>query len=169
MRKILLTSLTVLMVALLTMAWMPVVQATNPTTVSGRWEWMAPVDSLEVTKIADGNLFISAVEIDEFTGTLEGNGMGTFTVVVHPEGFATGNGRTIFTGAVQEKAGTLEIQWTGNTRNDLGYWWFHWVIVSGTGELANLRGQGTGFGPGPAGPGAWGSADLSGKIHFAPN
>lgn len=128
---------------------------------------MAPSASFNVIRVADGNVFISAVELDVLTGILEGTGQGAFTLQVHPEGFATGSGRTLVTVAVLGKSGTLEIQWAGNTKNDLGWWWFEWIILSGTGELANLRGQGIGFGPGPADLDVLGCADTSAKIVFA--
>jgi hypothetical protein len=128
---------------------------------------MAPSAFFNVTKIADGNVFISAVEYDKFTGTFKGNGEGVFTLQIHPEGFTTGQGRTLFTGKVSGKKGTLAIQWVGNTKNEKGWWLFEWVILSGTGKLANLQGQGTGWGPGPAGLDVWGGADMSGKIVFA--
>jgi len=166
MRKMLLTPLIVCMVALLSLLSMPV-HATEPITVSGAWSWIAPSDFFNVIRLADGNVFISAVEIDEFTGTFKGTGEGVFSLEIHPEGFATGRGRTLFTGTVLGKSGTLVIQWVGNTKNDLGWWWFEWVILSRTGELANLRGQGYAWGPGPADLDVWGGVELSGKIVFA--
>lgn len=155
--------------ALLSTLWMPAVNASTPITVSGTWSWMAPSEFFKITKLADGNVFISAVEYDKVTGTLEGTGEGVFTLEIHPEGFDTGQGRTLFTGSVLDNEGTLVIQWVGNTKNDQGWWWFQWTILSGTGKLANLQGQGTGWGPGPAGLDEWGGVELSGKIVFAPH
>jgi len=164
MRKMLLTPLIVCMVALLSTLWMPAVHATTPIPVSGIWSWTASDFSW---KYADGNEFLSAVEHDTLTGTFLGNGEGPFTMVIHPEGFITGRGRTLWTVTVQEKSGTLVIQWAGKTKwNDAEgawWWWFMWVILSGTGELANLHGQGTCWGPGPPG------VEMSGQIHFAPD
>ncbi len=168
-RKMLLALLTVFMVGLLVTPWMPVVQAAKPTTVSGEWCWMAPSASFIVTKVAGGNVFISAVEHDKLSGTLEGTGMGTFTLVVHPAGFNTVKGESHVTVTVEGKSGSLHLGWAGHTMTEQSDWWFHWTILSGTDELQTLRGQGIGFGPGPAGLDLWGCADLSGKIHFAPN
>lgn len=169
MRKMLSATLTVCILALLFTLSMPAVHATPPTPVSGAWSWMAPSDFFNVIRLADGNIFISAVEIDKFTGTFKGTGEGVFTLQIHPEGFNTGQGETLFTGTVLNKKGTLVIQWVGNTKNDLGWWWFEWTILSGTGELANLRGQGKAWGPGPADLDVWGGAELSGNIVFAPD
>jgi hypothetical protein len=129
--------------------------------VSGTWFWWADIVS---QREAGGNLFIYATEHDEFHGTFEGFGEGPFTVVLHPEGFMTGRGRTVFTGTVDGKSGTLVIQWVGNTKT-LGRWKCMWVILSGTGELANLRGQGIGV---ETAAGSY-TLDLSGKIVFAPD
>ena len=128
-----------------------------------------PPGFFNVIRVAGGNTFIYADDDALFTGTFDGTGYDVFTLEIHPKGFATGRGRTLFTGEVDGKSGTLVIQWVGNTKNDLGWWWFKWVILSGTGDLANLRGQGTSWGPGPAGPGVWGGVDYSGKIHFKPD
>ena len=160
MRKMLLTPLIVCIVALLSTLWMPAVHAPKPIAASGIWSWTV---ILYGRREADGNIFISAGEIDTFTGTFRGTGYGEFQVVIHPEGFKTGQGQDLFTGTVLGKSGTCVIKWAGNTNNDLGYWDFMWVILGGTGELANLRGQGTAWGPGPAG------VDYSGEIVFAPD
>ena len=172
MRKMLLIPLIVCMVALLPTLWMPAVYATETILVEGTWSWRtpsmpSPPGYFNVIKVTDdGNVFISADADEKFTGTFDGTAYDVFTMVIHPEGFITGRGRTLFSGTVEGRSGTLVIQWVGNTKNDLAYWWFMWVILSGTGELANLRGQGTCWGPGPAGPGVWGGVDMSGQIHF---
>ncbi len=130
---------------------------------------MVPSASVDVIRVAGGNMFISATEDEVWTGTLAGTGLGAFTLVVHRAGFETVKGESLLAVTVAGKTGTLEIGWAGNNKNDLGVWWFHWTILRGTGELENLRGQGTGFGPGPAGLDIVGCADLSGKIVFAPD
>jgi hypothetical protein len=158
MRKMLLIPLIVCMVALLPTLWMPTVHAAPPISVEGTISWW-PSDII-VTKLADGNVFISAVAHETFTGTFEGTAEDPFTMVLHPDGFYTGSGRPLFIGEVNGKEGTLEMMWTGNNKKYFPLWWFETVILSGTGELANLRGQWTGIG----------SPDesvLSGKIVFA--
>ena len=152
----------------------PTVLAKKPIAVSGTWSWRtpsmpSPPGFFTVKKLANGNTFIHADDDALFTGTFDGTGYDVFTMTVHPNGFATGSGRTLFTGTVMGKSGTLVIMWVGNTKDESGWWWFKWVILSGTGELANLRGQGTSWGPGPAGPGVWGGVDYTGKIHFDPS
>jgi hypothetical protein len=139
----------------------PTVLAEKPTPVSGTWSWEGIVNSV---RFADGNMFITATEYDDFDGTFDGDGVGSFTVTVHSKGFMTGIGRTTFTGEVMGKEGTLVIQWTGNTKT-LGKWHCKWVILSGTGELANLRGSGIGV---ETAPDSY-ILVLSGKIHFDPS
>ncbi|MFX0050383.1 MAG: DUF3224 domain-containing protein [Candidatus Hermodarchaeota archaeon] len=147
------------------------VQTSELISASGTWSWRTPATGgyFDVTKLANGNIFISADADEVFTGTFDGTAYDVFILTVHSKGFATGQGRTLFTGTVLGKSGTLLIQWTGNTKNDADWWWFKWMILSGTGELANLHGQGASWGPGPAGVGVWGGVDYTGKIFFAPN
>ena len=167
MTRLVWTSLIVCVVGLLSTALIPVALAERAMAASGTLCWMAPSDSFEVTKAADGNVFISAVEEDVFTGTLQGTGYGFFVLQVHPEGFATGQGRTVFTGTVLGKSGTLQIQWVGNTHNDLGWWRFGWTILGGTGDLASLHGYGSAFGPGPSDLDVLGGADYTGAVLFS--
>ncbi len=134
----------------------PTVLAEKPTPVTGTWSWWA--DGFSV-RFADGNMFVSATEYDTFSGTFSGAGEGPFTMTIHPAGYITGIGRTTFSGSVGEKSGTLVIQWTGNTRA-LGKWDCKWVILSGTGDLANLRGSGRGV---ETEPGSF-LLDLSGTL-----
>ena len=139
----------------------PTVLAEKPEDVSGTWSWTAdPISFRE----AGGNGFMSAIEYDTFTETFKGTGEGLFTVIIHRGGFMTGIGRTTFTGIVDGMSGTLVIQWTGSTRA-LGKWDCKWVILSGTGDLANLRGSGRGVETGPESY----ILELSGKIHFVPS
>ena len=174
MRKMLLTLLIVCIVALLSTLSISAVHATKPITVSGTWSWITPSISgpagsgfFNVIRVANGNIFIYADDDALFTGTFKGTGYDIFTLRIHPEGFTTGKGQTLFTGEVLGEKGTLVIQWVGNTKNDLGWWRFEWTILSGTGDLANLRGHGTSWGPGPADIGVWGGVDYSGTIVFA--
>ena len=147
----------------------PLAQASKPISASGTWSWITPSTYFDVSKVANGKTFISADADEVFTGTFDGTAYDVFTMTIHSKGFITGRGRTLFTGIVLGKSGTLRIQWVGNTKNDEGMWWFVWIILSGTGELANLHGQGTCWGPGPAGPGVWGGVDYTGNIFFAPD
>jgi len=161
---------------ILSVLLIPTVLAKKHISVDGTWEWRAPSEDVppgffDVIKVTDdGNVFIHADDDARFTGTFEGIGYDVFTLTIHPDGFITGKGRTEFTGTVLGKEGTLVIMWVGNTKNDVGWWSFKWVIKSGTGDLENLRGQGTCWGPGPEGPYlGYGGVEMTGKIHFDPS
>jgi len=62
--------------------------------------------------------------------------------------------------------GTLTILLTGKQDAPDQDWYGQWVIISGTGDLANARGRGTWGGPGfgAEGPDIW----YSGQVHFEP-
>ena len=131
----------------------------------------------EEPKLADSNLFLYAGESEEWIGDFVGDGEAVFTVVIHKPVFdEEGNIidssfwnvwlRSTFTGTVDGKFGTLLIQLVGKKPGAFpDQWWTgQWVIISGTGELANLQGQGNWWGPGfgAAGPDIW----YEGRIHF---
>jgi len=71
--------------------------------------------------------------------------------------------RSDFEGTVMGKEGTLVIQLVG-WRYLPEDWYGQWLIISGTGELANLRGQGIWWGPGFGAEGP--DIFYSGQIHF---
>ena len=75
-------------------------------------------------------------------------------------------GVVLFDGAVENRKGTLVIWFMGNRLNGEADWSGKWVILLGTDELVNLRGEGTWWGPGAPEVGKKGCVDYSGKIHF---
>ena len=90
-------------------------------------------------------------------------------VVVHPSGKTSFNGTLSFDGKVNGEPGTLKMSLVGQCCDEQGYWKIQWVILSGTEGLANLRGQGTMFGPGAGGFEIWGYQEYDGKYHFEPD
>jgi hypothetical protein len=138
----------------------PTVFAKKHTLVDGTWSW--GVDNW-MERPANGNMHISATELDVFSGTFEGTGIGPFKMTWHSNDVITGSGKTVFTGSVDGKSGTCVIMWVGKTINEEFWWSFKWIIISGTGELSNLRGKGTCYGPGPPG------VEMTGWIHFDPS
>lgn len=162
MRKMSFTLLVVCMVAFLSMLWMPALHATPPTPVSGTFDY-----TFEITdeRWADGHYFFEATEWETWEGDFEGTAVSFFRVVW----FNFDSGplnvwlRADFEGTVMGREGTLVIQLVG-WRYLPEDWSGQWVIISGTGELANLRGQGIWGGPGfgAPGPDIW----YSGQIHF---
>ena len=79
---------------------------------------------------------------------------------------------TTFTGTVDGKYGTMVIRLIGKRTywDEDNFWWYgHWKIISGTGELEDIHGQGTWWGPGYEGscvPGDRPDIYYEGKIHF---
>ena len=57
---------------------------------------------------------------------------------------------------MEGKSGTLEMSVVGKRPEGATEWEGKWVILSGTEELATLRGQGTWWGPGASEFGVWG-------------
>ena len=161
MRRVLLASLVICMLALLSTLSISV-HATPPTSAWGTWTYILKPGYPVVTKVADGNTFKYGEESGTWTGTFEGTSDDAFTLVMHPEGFVTCEGRIHFTGSVNDASGELFILFVGKrTWSPPGPWSGQWVIISGTGYLANLHGQGTWSGP-PF------NLAYSGQIHFDP-
>jgi len=136
-----------------------------PTEAGGLWQYKPEI--LEMW-FADGNMFLHTAEEAVWTGTFEGDSTEDGLVVVHSSGLWTFNGMVSFVGTVDGKSGTMEMSVNGTRPDEFSDWTGRWVILSGTDELANLRGQGRWWGPGAPEPGEWGDIDYSGKIHFEP-
>jgi len=158
MRKMLSAALLMCMVALLTLL-IPAGYATKPIPVSGNVDYnFEPTGMRE----ADGNMFLYAIEYENWTGAFEGKAEAVFRVEMFRSGFWNVWLRSTFDGTVNSKSGTAVIQLVGK-KPEGEDWYGQWVILSGTGELADLRGRGTWGGPGfgAVGPDLW----YEGKIH----
>jgi hypothetical protein len=105
---------------------------------------------------------------DYFLGDFLGTSTEVYDFVMHgasaPYVYEKGfyKGTVTFTGTVkEERTGTMEILFVGKSPGDVMVWSGTWRIISGTGELANIHGNGV-----------WGSSELGvhyqGKIHFEP-
>ena len=120
-------------------------------------------------KIAGNNFFITTYEEAEWFGIF--NGIST------EEGKVKFNTRTgawsykaliKFDGTVDGKSGTLNISVNGRIESGAIEWFGYWVILNGTGDLANLHGQGTWWGPGAAEWEKPGDIYYDGNYHFEP-
>ena len=104
-------------------------------------------------------------EVGTFVGTSREEGK----VMIHRSGFWSFNGLVFFDAVtVDGKSGTLVMSAVGKRADVFTDWQGKWVILSGTGDLASLRGQGTWWGPGAPDVGQWGDIYYSGKTHFEP-
>ena len=148
---------------LLSTLFIPVVQATPPTTVGGTWTYTIDFSTWR-QRAAGGNTFVSVTEYGTWTGYFSGTSKMDVSGVFHSNGYLNFQGVIYFDGSVLGKAGTLVIRYTGKvTEGGVGEIISQWVIISGTGGLANLRGQGTFSGVGAT------NLLYSGQVHFKPN
>jgi hypothetical protein len=159
-----LSALIICVVAVLSTLIIPVVRATPPEPVSGEWTYIPTIIS---ERWANGNQFCDGVEDSIWTGTFSGTSYDTFTVIKHdadpgPPSFVNVIGVINFEGNVGDKNGELVIKFVGKKTGEPLEWYGTWVILSGSGELENLRGQGTWWGPSM-------DLDYAGKIHFKPS
>jgi hypothetical protein len=165
------------MLAIVVMMMMVVVplpaSADRPVDAAGEWTYIPDVPSLDKI-VGQGtiidtplgalplgpNVFISNTDVGTWTGTLEGTSYEDFVVVIHKK-HATYHGSMTFDGCVMDSCGELVIRTNGSGPwPPLDVWSGTWVIVSGTDELSDLRGQGSWWGP-------LGDLDYDGKVHFS--
>jgi hypothetical protein len=122
-------------------------------------------------RVADGNTIYQTTEVGIWTGTFDGESREAGFVTIFDSGLCTFRATVSFLEVeVQGKSGTLEMRVAGTKSDALSDWQGKWAIVSGTGDLATLRGQGTWWGPGydPTNPTEFGEIHYAGRIHFEP-
>jgi hypothetical protein len=166
MRKMLLTLFTVLMISLLSTLSTPA-HAGPPTDADGLWQYQPFILGVEE---AGCNTFLTTFENGKWTGTFKGTSTEDGKVVIHCSGSWSFNAIVSFSEVtVDGKEGTLEMSVVGRRPDENTDWQGKWVILSGTDDLATLRGQGTWWGPGAPDVGQWGDIYYSGQMHFEPN
>lgn len=135
MKKI---SLILLLAALL---MLPTVSATTPASASGTFTGTG--FKLINTKTAGPNTFATAAMNFSLTGAFTGTAAETATTLTTAKGLTVdvGDVRATFTGTVNGISGTVVFRINGNSAG--GPFHGHFVIIDGTGGLANLRGEGT--------------------------
>jgi hypothetical protein len=123
--------------------------ATQPFTVTG-------------FRMADGNEFVTGTFTNDlFTGTFVGSASNVFSLVLNPSGLVVQLYFT-FTGTVAGRSGTCIIKFQGNGDGIGLPIKGSWVILSGTGDLANLHGVLSVEGIGGV------ILNYTGQIHFDP-
>lgn len=138
-----------------------------PEEAGGEWTYVPDLAGLTF-RTAGNTTFVEGTEASTFTGTFEGTSNDEFVVVCHQKGPDSMNfvkGTIAFTGEVGGHVGDLTMKFIGKqdstTCDPSGAIWFGtWVIIGGTGELADLHGHGTWTGPSF-------DLDYTGKIHFS--
>lgn len=106
-------------------------------------------------RVADGNLILTQTVTQTLRGTFTGTASQQATTVVHPTGAANFFGAETCTCTVAGKTGSLVFGFSGTAAPD-GSFEGQFVIIGGTGDLANLNGRGTIQSPGT----------YTGVIHF---
>lgn len=151
--------ITFLIVLLLVTLAVPA-HAGPPENASGLWVYEPTVVDI---KEAGGNTFFYTTEVGIWTGTFEGDSTEVGVVVWHSAGFNSYKGTVSFVGSVDGKSGTLTMLAVGKKpdRQPGTEWEGTWVILGGTGDLANLHGQGVWWG-------ASRNINYTGNVHFDP-
>ncbi len=146
---------------LLLMILMPNAQATHSMPVEGNWQYAMNIDSI---RPAGDNMVLKVTETGSWTGDFSGSSTMQVSGVLHSKGFITFEGIIYFEGSVLGKEGTLVIQYSGRvtSTNEIVS---QWIILSGTGDLDGLKGQGVLSGVG--GPGD--NLQYSGNVHYSPD
>lgn len=141
-KKIFGVSISLLLVALLTMSMAPV-SATKPVPVSGQIMILGATNIVQNPAGNSAN-FITTLNLNGmFTGSITGLYTSESRWVTHNAGTADQwthalGVDTISPATVMGKTGTLTFMINGKTGEG-----GTWVIIGGTGDLANLHGQGT--------------------------
>jgi hypothetical protein len=170
-------------------ATLPLSRATPGTIISGRWVGIASTLVASNHRTAGANLLADVYNEGTYiTGDILGSFEQTFSLVMHYESpevvanlnpnpalnpeaaFNWNNMDRTFTGTVLGVSGEftmrLQAKGYGNTLKGPAYWDLQgtWVIISGTGGLANLHGQGTWWHSRTGFTGL----EYEGKVHFDP-
>ena len=142
--------------------------AGNPQDASGTWYYKPSQPPEE--RLAGGNLHMKIVDEGYWEGTFSGDSTDHGFVIIHPNGRWTYQGWVMLDPiTVDGKTGSLEMRVNGSRPDAFSEWTGKWVILSGSGELENLRGQGKWWGPGWQGdPAVYGVIPYDGNYHFSP-
>lgn len=136
-----------------------------PSPADGDWTYY--LTSL-TSREAGNTTFLYGTEASTFTGTFVGTAEDTFVVVCHqakPDLVRTFVKGTIdFVGTVEGASGTMVVQFIGKQTSAVcapsaAEWSGTWTVIDGTGNLADVHGQGTWTGPSF-------DLDYTGQIHF---
>ena len=141
--------------------------AAPPQEAEGLWRYQPFI--LEVRE--DGcNTYLKTFENAVWTGTFDGNSTEDGRVWIRCNGAWDFKSVVTFEQVtVDGKTGALKMLAYGSRPDGNADWFGYWEIKRGTGELANLQGQGTWEGPGAPGPGEWGDIFYYGEISFDPD
>lgn len=143
----------------------PAATAAPPTAAAGGWTW--EITSWDQVETGSGIVRFTGTEASIWTGTFSGSSVDSFRGVLWPNDPNDPNDDTLwallnlsFTGSVNGVEGTMLIRTTAWAKALDQPMRGQWVILRGTGGLANLRGQGTWYADAAGG-------HYSGQVKFA--
>jgi hypothetical protein len=147
MKKSALLLLIVGMVATLTMSSFPAAaQEQGPMPVAGSFNYTSKILA---SAPADGYTLSDATEQEVWIGDFEGTAVSPFPYIAWESGVRDAWLLTEFEGTVLgEYEGTMVMIAIYTKPDPSTDWHGEWMIVSGTGDLENLRGHGVAWGPG---------------------
>lgn len=120
--------------------------AQEPIPVSGTFDYTPEVFARVP---GGGGVFVDASEAEVWTGDIEGTAAAPFRVVVGPDGSFEAWILAEFEGTVLGEYGGTMVMASRYTRPAAtAHWTGEWIILSGTGDLENVHGHGSAWGPG---------------------
>ncbi|HET9724725.1 MAG TPA: hypothetical protein VFR44_12915 [Actinomycetota bacterium] len=114
--------------------------AEPPVPATGVWSWVG--GEWNQVDLPSGGARFTGTEFGHWTGTFVGTSAESYKGVIMPNGTLTALIRIEFTGSVDGAHGTLLMQTTVWAKSLVEPMTGRWVILGGSGDLANLRGQG---------------------------
>ena len=164
MRKV---SITALFLIVFLFALTTAVQAGPPSNASGVWLYTPYGTGM---RLAGCNTHATTFEESIWQdGTFVGTSTEDGRVTIHCAGNWSFKATVLFDHVeVNGREGTLEMTVNGSRPDAMADWFGHWTITDGGGDLENLRGQGTFWGPGAPAQGVQGEITYEGQIHFEP-
>ena len=149
------------LVVLLAVAGVTVAAASPRTSATGSFSYKTFTPSS--VRLVDGTTIIDYMLTSVWTGTFSGTSIAQGTLIIRADGSTFNRGCDTFTGTVNGVPGTVTLMEIGPGDSTS----FHStdVIVSGSGDLANLHGVLTALGT--VTPTGLPTATYTGRIHFA--
>jgi hypothetical protein len=123
-------------------------QESEPTLVPVSGDAYYFPETLYTTALGD-TMYAQATDEEFYSGDFEGTAKGSYRVFMRPDGSWDTWLLGEFEGTVLgEYEGTMTWLWTWTLYDPTSEWFAKWRILSGTGDLENVWGSGTAWGPG---------------------